>query len=86
MVLKKQQQQIIVVPTHTIVHPCLDVMAVIEVQYMPKCFFIITQQNKNIQGYNICLTESDNDYILDKIKWRGKIEYERNINVENYVE
>ena len=67
-------------------HPCLDVIAVTEVQDIPKSVFNITQAHNDIQDNNSCLTDSDYDYIVDKIKWRNKIDYEININVKNDVE
>ena len=68
-------------PASTIVHPCMYLMEVTEVKYIPKSVYNKTHMLKSIQGHNICLTISDHDYILDGIKRRGEIKYERNINL-----
>ena len=51
----------------------MDVIKVTEVQYIHKCVYNITYTLKSIQRHNICLTNSDNDYIIDEIKQRGKL-------------
>ena len=65
----KQQplQQNIIVTTIKIIHPRLNVSGMKDVQYIPKTVCNIIQ-GKTIQRYPICLTDSDYDYILDKIK------------------
>ena len=63
----KNQQQVIIVITQTIVHPCLDVAEVKDVHDTPK---IICNRNNTKQvllKHPICLTDSDNDYTLEEI-------------------
>ena len=43
---KSNQKQIMVVPTHTILHPYLDIIAVKDVQYTPKSFSIETNNSR----------------------------------------
>ena len=57
------QQNNIIVPTCTIVYPCLDVMIKIKKRVCNK-----NQELKTIQRRNICLTDSDHNFIPDKIK------------------
>ena len=44
------------------------------------------QACKAIQRIPICLTDSDHDFILDKIKIRDTIEYERKTGVDDRCE
>ena len=41
------------------------------------------QEKLTLQRHPICLTDSDHDYIIDKIGRREKNYYERNISVED---
>ena len=43
----------------------------------------INQKIKDLQRHIICLTDYDNDYIIDEIGGRDKIEYEINVSVED---
>ena len=43
----------------------------------PKIVCNKNQARKAIQGYPICLTDYDHDFILYEIKLRDKMEYER---------
>ena len=63
----KPLQQNIIVPTRTIIHPCLDVVRITDVQDIPNtvCNSI---QEKSIQRNPIIMTDTDYDYILDEIK------------------
>ena len=61
----KNNQQLIVVPTHIIVHTCLDVFVVKDVHDIIISVFNINQTRKDLQRNLICLTDSYNDYILD---------------------
>ena len=69
-------------PTHTIVHTCLDVFVVKDVHYITRSDFNINQTRKDLQRHLICLTDYDDDYILDEIGGRDKIEYKINVSVE----
>ena len=82
---KLPQKNNIIVSTCTIVHPCLDDMAVMEVK-IPKGVFDGAQARKAIQRCPICLTESDYYYIINKVKCRYIIEYERKMIVDDSCE
>ena len=79
----ENHQQLIVFTTHTIVHTCLDVFVVKYVNDIIISVFIINQTRKDSQRHIICLTDSDNDYIIDNIGGRDKIEYKKNISAED---
>ena len=53
---KKNQQQYTIVTTQTIVHPCIDVVAVKYVHYIPISSCNINQPKKALQRHTICLT------------------------------
>ena len=72
-----------IVTTRTILHPCLDVMKVTEVKQIHKSVWNRNQSHKAIQGYPICLTDSDHDFILDEIKCRDKHKYDKYISIDN---
>ena len=80
---QKNQQQVIVFLTHTIIYPCIDVMAVKYIDDINTSVSNRNQQKKALKLHPICLTESDHDYIVDKFLHRDKIEYEKNISVED---
>ena len=80
---KKQQQQLIIVPTCTIVHPRLSIMIVKYVHDINKIVRNRNQAKKASQINPICLTYSYHNYILEQIELRYKIEFERNISVED---
>ena len=61
----KNHQQLIVVPTHTIVHTYLNVFVVKDVHDVTRNAFNINQTRKDLKRHLICLTDSDNDYIVD---------------------
>ena len=65
------------VPTRTIVHPCLDVVSVKGVHDIPRGVCNINQAKKALQINHICLTDFDHDYILKEIELRDKIETKR---------
>ena len=56
------------VPTRTILHPCIDVVRITGVQDIPKTVCNRIQAKKSIQEHPICLTNADYDYILDEIE------------------
>ena len=72
---KSQQQNNIIVPTLTFIHPCLDVMEVTEVKQIPKSVCSINQACKALKRCPICITDLYHDFILDKIKRRHNIQY-----------
>ena len=55
------QNLVITVPTHTILHPRLEVNAVIYFHAIPKGLCNRTQLKKSISRQSICLTDSDYD-------------------------
>ena len=71
------QQHVITVPTHTILHPRLEVIAVTDFHAIPKSLCTRTQAKKSTPRQSICLNDSDYDYILEEIGRREKIEFER---------
>ena len=64
---KSKQHNNIIVLTHTLVHPCMDVMSVTKVKIL-KSVCSRNQARKILQSHTICLTGSDHDCILDEIK------------------
>ena len=82
---KLPQQNNITISTCTIVHPCLDVMTAIEAKNK-KSVFNKNQSRRDIKRRPVCLTNSDNDFIIDEIKRRDTIEYTRKISVDNSYE
>ena len=74
----KKQQQLIIVATRTIVHPCLDVVTVKCVHRIPTSICNRNNAKQALQKYPYCLTESDHDCILEEIERRDKIELEIN--------
>ena len=61
------KHHVITVPTHTILHPRLEVNAVTYAQTITKSVCIRTQAKKPISRQPMCLTNSDYDYILEEI-------------------
>ena len=67
--------------TRTILHPRLEVNAVTYFHAIPKIVCNSTQSKEAISIQPICLTGSYNDYILEEIGRRDKIEFERYLEV-----
>ena len=61
------QQNVITVPTRTIIHPPPEVNAVTYFHAIPKSVCTRTQAKKNISRQPICLKNYDYDYILEEI-------------------
>ena len=70
------QQNFIIVPTRTIIHPRLEVNEVTDFHRIPKSVCNRTQAKKSISRHPICLTDSDYDYILEETGRRDEIEVE----------
>ena len=49
----------------------------------PNSVCTIKHVHKALQRHHICLTDSGHDFILDEIKRRDNIEYDRDMTVEN---
>ena len=73
------QQNVITVPTRTILHPRLEVNAVTHFHAISKNLCKTTQAKKSISRQPICLTDSDYHYILEEIGRQDKIEFERDV-------
>ena len=61
----EHNQQVIILPTVNIVHTCLYVMVVKDVYDIPRSFCNKKQAKQDLQRNPMCLTYSDNDYILE---------------------
>ena len=59
------QQYFIAVPTHTLLHPQLEVNSKTDFHAIPKSVCTRTQAKQSIARHPICLTNSDYDYILE---------------------
>ena len=66
-------KQTIIVPTHTIIHPRLDVIITRYVHDTPTDICNRIEAKKAIQRHSISMTYADYDYILDEIERREKI-------------
>ena len=69
------QNNVITVPTCTILHPRLEVNAVTHFHAMTKSVCNRTQTKKSISRQPICFTDYDYDYILKEISCQDKIEF-----------
>ena len=69
---KHPQKQAIIVTTHIILHPRLEVVGIIDVKYMHKTVCNRVQAKTIIQRHHICLTYYDYDCILDEIDLQKK--------------
>ena len=63
----------------------MDVMAVTKVK-IPKILCNINQYQKSLQRNLICITDSYHDFIIDEIKRKDNIEYERDMSVDDNEE
>ena len=59
----KKQQQVLIVPTQTIVHSCLDVVVVKDVHDISKIICNRNNSKQDLRKHPICLTDCDHDYI-----------------------
>ena len=84
----KQQplKHTIIFPTLTIIHPSLEVIIIRYVQDIPKKLCGSSEAKKSIQRHTIITTDVDYDYILNGIERCEKIEFEKNVSVNNYDE
>ena len=72
---QQPQHHIITVPTHTILHPQLEVNTVTYFHAIPKIVCNRTQAKKSMSRYPKFFTDSDHDYILEKIGCREKVSF-----------
>ena len=61
------QQQVIIVTTHTILYPRLEVNAITDIHNISKSVCNRKQAKKAISRHPICLTDYDYYYILEKM-------------------
>ena len=61
-------QHTIMVPTHTILHPRLDVITIRYVQYISKNICNRIQAKKSIQRHHIIMTDADSGYVMYEIE------------------
>ena len=80
---QQPQQQSIIVPISTIIHPHLDFITIRYVKYIPKNLCSGIQAKKSIQRYPIIMTNADYDYILDEIERRENFYFEMNVSVNS---
>ena len=85
---KKTQplQHTTIVTTRTIIHARLDVIAIRDVQDIPKNVCNRIQLKKSIQRHHISMTDSHYDYILYEIERQEKNDFERNVSVNSNKE
>ena len=77
---QKQKQQVIISPTHTILHSCINFVVVKYVNDIPRSVCNRNQAKHNLQRNTICIIESYQYYILGEIDRGDKIENGRNLN------
>ena len=77
---QKLKQHFITVPTCKILHLQLEVNGVIFFTQYPQVF-VPGHKKKSMSRQPFCLTDSDNDYNLEEIGRREKIEFERYVEV-----
>ena len=78
---QQPKHHVITVPTRKIIHPQLEVDAIIYFHAIPTSVFYRTQAKKSMSRQPICLTDADYDYILEEIGRRDKIDFEREVDV-----
>ena len=78
---QQPKHHVITVPTRTIIHPQLEVNPVTDFHAITKSICTSTQSKTSISRHPVCLTDSDYDYILEKIGRRDEIEFERDVEV-----
>ena len=74
-------QQTITVPTCTILLPRIEFIIIRYVQDIPKKLCDRSEAKTLTQGHPIIVTGADNNYIMDKIERREKIELESNVGI-----
>ena len=67
------KHHVITVPTHTILHPQLEVNTITDFHAIPTSVCTRAKEKKAISRQPICLTDYDYDYILKEIGGRDKI-------------
>ena len=80
---QRPQQYVSTVPTRTILHPRLEVNAIIDIRDILKSVCNRTQAKKYISRHPICLTDYDYNQILEEICCLYKIEFERDVEVHS---
>ena len=70
---QKNKQHVIIDSAQTIVHPCLGVLLVKDVNDIPKSICNINHAKQDLRKHPICLTKSYHEYILEEIEYREKL-------------
>ena len=80
----KQQslQQIIILPTHTIIHPHLDVNIIRYVQDIGKKLFGRSKAKKAIQRHPIIVTDAYYDYMMTLSVMKNEFESNLSVNID----
>ena len=78
---QQSKNHVITVPTRTILHLQLEVIAITDFHALPTSVRSRTQGKKSIPRQPLCLNDSVYDYILEEIGRREKIEFERDVDV-----
>ena len=78
---QEPKHHVITVPTRTLLHPQLEVNAILDFHEIPTSVCSKTQAKKAISRQPICLTDPDYDYILEEIVRQEKIEFERDVDI-----
>ena len=73
-------QNMIIVPTRTILNPRLDFIIIIYVQDIPKKLCSRNEAKQAIKRHPIIMTDAYYDYILDEIERHKKMYFERNVH------
>ena len=66
-----------------ILHPCLEVITIIYVQYIYYNVCSRNEEKQSIQRHPIIATDADYDYIMDEIEPREKNYLERNVSINS---
>ena len=77
------QQNVITLPTRTILHPLIEVNALTYFHAIPKRVCNRTMAKKGISRQPVCLTDSDYNYILEEIGHQEIYIFERDVEVYN---
>ena len=78
---QQPKHHVITLPTHTILHPQLEVNAITDFHEISTIVCSRTQAKKSIPRQPICLTYDDYDYILEEIGIRENFDFERVVDV-----
>ena len=72
-------KHIIIISTHTILHPCIDVSIIKYIDNTPRSIYEIIIHLQATQRHPVCIYDVYHDYIFDEIMRRDYIEDKRQI-------